>query len=107
MIAILSAIWPYLASGAAVLVAAIFGWSQKKSADTTKAQAGQKVAEATVVAAQANVAVAQAQDAVAQANTVAAQTGAQAVQEKSDVQNTVTELPAGTAADQLRSDWTK
>lgn len=105
MTAILGAIWPYLLTAASVLGALLFGWSQKKSADTAKAQAGEQVAQAQTAAAQANTQTAEVRDAESQANAVAAQAGAQSVKERANVESDVGALPAGSAADQLRDGW--
>lgn len=103
MIGILGSLWPFLLAGAGILFG-VFGHLRAKSAE---AVAGQKVAEAQTSAARAQTQIAEAHDVEAQANAVAAQAGADSVKEKVNVTNDVSAMPAGAAADELRSDWTR
>lgn len=99
MIAILSLLgklWPFLLAGGGVL----FGVFSHMSAKSTKAAAGQSVAEAKTQ-------VADDQNAEAQANAQAAKAGAESFKEKVNVQNDIAALPTGAAASELRSDWSK
>lgn len=107
MTALIASFWPYIASGAVALGAILFGWIKTKQAQTTVAQAGQKVAEAQASAAQANTQVANAQNIEAQANATAAQAGAQASKDRQDVENTIASEPSGASRSVLRDDWTK
>lgn len=50
LLSILSEIWPFLLAAGGVL----FGWARHKQAQTTKAQAEQKIAEAGAASAKAN-----------------------------------------------------
>lgn len=113
MIAILGMLgstWPYLLAGAGVLWG-VFKHLQSNSkdaaADKKVAQAQTAVAQAQTAVAQAQTTLAQANDASAQANATAAQAGAESLKEKVNVTNDVTSMPAGAAAAELRSDWSK
>jgi len=93
----------------AVLAAAgvLYGFVRGKGADAKVAQAGQAAAVAQATAAAAKQQVAETRDAEAQANAAAAQAGAQASKERANVENDVVALPAGSAADQLRNEWSR
>jgi hypothetical protein len=105
LIGMLASIWPALVGAIGVLAGLIFGYVNKKAADARVAQAGQKVAEANAATEQAKAQTATVRDAEAQANAAAAQAGAQSIKERANVENDVASLPAGSAAVQLRNEW--
>jgi hypothetical protein len=102
---ILGTIWPYLAGGAVALFGILYALVKGKTADAKVAKAGEQVAQAQASAAVASVQTAQAQTAEAQANATAAAAGAQNLTETTHAQNDVAALPAGSAADELRAQW--
>lgn len=106
LIGMLGSIWPAVVGALGVLAGLIFGYVNKKAADAKVAQAGQKVAEANAATEQAKTQTATVRDAEAQANAAAALAGAQSIKERANVENDVASLPAGSAAEQLRDDWT-
>jgi len=67
LIAILGKIWPALLGALVALGGLLAGWVRTKQAQTTEAQAGQKVAEADARAAANDAALAKANQAGAQA----------------------------------------
>jgi len=89
MIDLILKAWPYLLAAGGAVLAIIF----KQSAEKTKAQAKQEVAEVKK------------QDAEKQA--AAAQSGATAVKERTDVENTIAAAPAGDSAAKLRDAWSR
>jgi hypothetical protein len=105
--ALFSSAWPVIVAAVVALGGIVFGFVKSKSADAKVAQAGQKAAEAQTSAAQAQTKTAEVRDAEAQANAAAAQQGAVAQKERTDVENDVAALPAGSAADQLRNEWSR
>ncbi|CAN7615686.1 hypothetical protein LJR034_004715 [Caballeronia sp. LjRoot34] len=107
MTALLASIWPYIFSGVLAAGGILFGWLKTKQAQTTVAQAGQKVAEAQTSAAQAQTQTAEVRDAEAQANAAASAAGVQAIKERTNAENDVTALPVGAADQQLRDDWSR
>ncbi|MCA3182743.1 MULTISPECIES: hypothetical protein [unclassified Cupriavidus] len=64
---ILSDLWPILLGGIVAIGALLTGWARHKQAQTTEAQAGQKVAEAEKREADKDAALARANEAGAQA----------------------------------------
>jgi hypothetical protein len=88
-------------------LAGVFALLTHANSKAKVAAADQKVAEARTSAAQAQTQTAEVRDAEAQANASAAQAGAQAVKERANVENDVAALPAGSAADQLRDEWSR
>jgi hypothetical protein len=88
-------------------LSALFVAFTRVNAKSKVAAADQKVAEAQTSAAQAQTQTAEVRDAEAQANAAAAQQGAVAQKERTDVENDVASLPAGSAADQLRNEWSR
>jgi len=96
LLAILAKAWPFLVAAAGIA----FGWIRHQQAKTATAVAGQQVA-------QAQIAAAQVQASAAQSNAEAAQASATAIKEKTDVQNATAALPAGAAAVELRTDWSR
>ncbi|MDE1154423.1 MAG: hypothetical protein PW735_01690 [Acidobacteriaceae bacterium] len=103
MIALLLQFGPWILGAVGVIVGLLSHWRSTAKV----AAADQKVAEAQTGAAEAQTRVAQVQDAAAQANATAAQAGAQASKERENVENNVTALPAGGAAQQLRDGWSR
>lgn len=82
------------------LVGVLFGWLRHKQAQTTEAQAGQKVAEADARVAQS--------DAVqAKANEDAALAGADAAKERTHVENEIAAGQPGESARILRDQWSR
>ena len=67
LLAILGKVWPALLGGIVALGGILAGWVRHKQAQTTEAQAGQKVAEAEKRAADNDAALARANEAGAQA----------------------------------------
>lgn len=107
LVSLVAKFWPVILGLGGIAGGVVFGWAKTKSANTKVAQAGQQVAQAQTTAAQAQEQTAQASNAEAQANAAAAQAGTQATKERSDAESTVDVLPAGGAAQQLLSDWTR
>jgi hypothetical protein len=103
MIELLLKAGPWIGVALAALFAAITHFNAKAKV----ASANQKVAEAQTTAEQAKTQTAEVRDAEAQANAAAAQQGAVAQKERTDVENDVAALPAGSAADQLRNEWSR
>ncbi|EJN09393.1 hypothetical protein [Herbaspirillum sp. YR522] len=89
MIDLILKVWPYLLAAGGAVLAIIF----KQSAEKTKAQAKQEVAEVKK------------QDAEKQA--AAAQSGAAAAKERTDVESTIAVAPAGDSAGKLRDNWSR
>ncbi|MFP4889312.1 hypothetical protein [Paraburkholderia sp. EG304] len=102
-IALAFKVGPWLIAG----LAAVFAALSHMNAKSKVAAAGQKVAEAQTSAAQAQAQTAEVRDAEAQANAAAAQQGAAAQKERANVENDVAALPAGSAAHQLRDEWSR
>jgi hypothetical protein len=103
MIALLLQFGPWILTA----LAGVFALITRANSKAKVAAAGQKMAEAQTSAAQAQTQTAEVRDAEAQANAAAAQQGATAQKERTDVENDVATLPAGAAADQLRSEWSR
>lgn len=103
MIALLLQFGPWIVGALGVVGGLLMHWR----ASSQVAAAGQKVAEAQTVVAQAQTQIAETHDAEAQANATAAQAGADSLKEKVNVTNDVAAMPAGAAADELRSQWSK
>jgi len=102
----LSLIWQF---GPWVIAAmgALIGFARHQQAKTAAAQAQQKVAEAQAMVEQAKTQMAEVLAGEAQANAAAARAGADASKERTNVENDVAALPAGSAADELRDDWSR
>jgi hypothetical protein len=103
MISLLLQFGPWIAGALGLLGGFLF----RLNAKAKVADANQKVAEAQTVAAQAQTQVAQVQDAAAQANATASQAGAQALKERENVESTISAQPSGSAAEQLRGQWSR
>ncbi|WP_051106742.1 hypothetical protein [Paraburkholderia atlantica] len=88
-------------------LAGVFALLTHANSKAKVAAANQKVAEAQTSAAQAQAQTAEVRDAEAQANTAAAQQGAAAQKERTDVESDVATLPVGSAAEQLRNEWSR
>ncbi|MDT0355709.1 hypothetical protein RJO15_08030 [Herbaspirillum huttiense F1] len=89
MIALLLKVWPWLV-GVAGLIAGLF---MRQQAKTTKAEAAQEVAET--------------KQKTAEREAAAAQSGANSVQERTDVENTISAAPPGSSAAKLRDSWSR
>lgn len=107
MTALFASIWPYLLSGALAAGGILFGWLKTKQAQTTVAQAGQKVAEAQTSAAQAQTQTAEVRDAEAQANATASAAGAQATKERTNVEAETAGMSDDAVRSSLLSDWSR
>ncbi|WP_342052009.1 MULTISPECIES: hypothetical protein [unclassified Cupriavidus] len=100
LLAILAKAWPALLGGLVALGGLLVGWARHKQAQTTEAQAGQKVAEA-------GAKVAQIERTEAEADATAARAEVNAVKERTNVENEIAVGAAGESADRLRSDWSR
>lgn len=107
LVSLIAKFWPVILGALGIAGGTLFGWAKTKAADTKVAQAGQSVAEAQKGAMQAQAQAAAVGQSEAEANAAAAQAGAKATQERTDAENDVNALPAGGAADQLRSEWSR
>lgn len=97
--AILSDLWPVLAGGVVAIIALLTGWARHKQAQTTEAQAGQKVAES-------GAKVAQIEKSEAEANAAAVRAGAEASKERTDVETNTAGLDRAALDERLRR-WTR
>lgn len=100
MLAILSKIWPALLGGLVALGGLLAGWARHKEAQTTEAQAGQKVSEA-------DAKVAQIERSEAEANAAAARAGSDSARERANVENEIAAGASGDSADRLRNEWSR
>lgn len=100
LFAVVAKLWPALLGAIVAAGGLLAGWARHKQAQTTEAQAGQKVAES-------DAKLARTEQSEAEANAAAARAGADAMKERTDVENQIAAGGAGKSADRLRDDWSR
>jgi hypothetical protein len=86
LLAAIGSAWPAVVGGASLLLAGMYAWVSKKSADTTKAQAAQSVAEAQRGEAQVQAAAERERTADARADADGAKSAADAAAARQEIE---------------------